>query len=278
MPDTETVLYGVLGCPIRHSRSPLLMNAAFSHYGINAVYLAFEQKNTSDALAAVRALNIKGLSVTIPHKEAAAGLVDELDSTARVLGCINTVINRSGVLFGYNYDGAAAVQPISETVPDWKTRHYVILGSGGSARGIAITLSQNAPEARIHFAVRNPEKAKNLCNELSRLHRSPEIHNISGLNKNAIPDNAVIINTTPVGMFPDISSSPVADTLFSKKMVIYDIVYNPRRTKFLQDGEHAGAAVIEGRRMFFGQAALQFKLWTGLDAPVMLWSEIFPDQ
>lgn len=269
--DAHTECYGVLGFPVRHSRSPAIFNAAFQIRKRNAVYLAFEQQDTARAVEAMRSLGIRGLSVTIPHKETAMACVDECDESARRVGCLNTIIHRGGRLVGYNFDGEGAVSPLDSFFPGWRDKKILFIGAGGSARGIALAMAAAYGAKHISFLVRSPEKAAPLVKELEARGVLSET-----LTLNDKPVDAdLLVNTTPIGMHPKTEATPFPASLFQKNMRVYDIVYNPVKTRFLREAEAAGLPTLGGAAMFLGQAALQYRLWTGEEAPRDAMAEAF---
>ncbi|MBL8992011.1 MAG: shikimate dehydrogenase, partial [Spirochaetia bacterium] len=208
--DAHTECYGVLGFPVRHSRSPAIFNAAFQNRGRNAVYLAFEQEDTARAIEAMRCLGIRGMSVTIPHKENAMKCVDETDESARRVGCLNTIINNNGRLIGYNFDGEGAVTPLDSFFPDWKEKKIVFIGAGGSARGIALAMASVYGAKKIAFLARSPDKAAPLVRELEALGVAS---GASTLNEKSV-DADLLINTTPIGMHPNTEATPFPASFF----------------------------------------------------------------
>lgn len=267
-PDAHTRCYAVLGNPVRHSRSPAVLNAAFQACGINAIYTAIEQADTAAAIRAMRDLDYGGLSVTIPHKVVALAHVDRVDESARRVGCLNTILNEGGRLTGYNFDGPGALQPLDEGHPNWFSKPVLLLGAGGSARGIALAMALDRKVAHIDLAVRHPERAAALAGELKALGIACQVLSMGQVAATDLTPYGLLLNTTPVGMAPHHDASPWPRSDFGKNMVVYDIVYNPLRTRLLTLAEAAGRPTISGDGMFLGQAALQFRLWTGQEPPV----------
>lgn len=262
MMDSETELYGVIGSPIRHSLSPVMHNAAFEKVGMNAVYLAFEvqKEKLNGCVQGIKALDIRGVNVTIPHKIHVMEFIDELDDLAARIGAVNTVVNKNGVLRGYNTDCSGAMKAI-EKLTDIRDKNIAVLGAGGAARAIAFGVVDRG--GNIFILNRTVEKARQLAedtggnygglNELERLQGDEGID--------------ILINTTPVGMFPHTGSSPVPKKLL-KNMTVMDAIYNPIKTKMLGDAQSNGCQIISGVEMFINQGAVSFKLWTGKKAPI----------
>ena len=254
-----TELYGVLGNPVKHSLSPLMLNAAFSDKGINAVYLAFESDDVEGAIKGMRALGIKGVSVTIPHKSSVISLLDEVDPMAKDIGAVNTIVNKDGNLIGYNTDAAGALMALEEVV-QVAGKSCVIVGAGGAAKAIGYILKKH--DVTLTIANRSEERGKTLSKSLDSIYIKPE------LLEDIYAD--ILINTTPVGMTPNTDSCPVSEKALKQGMTVMDIIYNPRRTKLLNIATDRGCRIVDGLRMFIYQGAEQFRLWTGQEAPVKL--------
>ena len=252
-----TELYGVIGNPVRHSLSPLMHNASFAHENINAAYLAFESNDIEGAIRGMRGLGIKGLSVTIPHKAAVMPLLDEVEPLAMDIGAVNTVVNKNNKLIGYNTDATGALRALSDVV-NVNGKKCVILGAGGAARAIGYILKRN--NVSLMIANRGVERGKALSNALdSPFIEMDQLENI---------DVDMLINTTPVGMSPNVNFCPVPDNALKPGMTVMDIIYNPKTTRLLQVAVNKGCQTINGLGMFVYQGAEQFSLWTGKDAPV----------
>jgi shikimate dehydrogenase len=257
--DSHTALYAVIGNPVRHSLSPKMHNRAFSHIGLNAVYLALPVADVAGAVSGIRAFGIRGVSVTIPHKVAIMDYLDEIDAHADRIGAINTVVNRDGILHGCNTDAWGAVKALTETTPI-ADKTISIIGAGGAARAIGLGLISEG--ARVKILNRTREKGETLARVLGA--------EFQPLTPTLRLDCDALINTTPVGMTPHSGRSPVSPKALTEEMVVMDIVYNPLKTKLLQDAEAAGCRTVDGTAMFVYQGALQFELWTGEKAPVEL--------
>lgn len=266
--NSETVLYGVFGDPVRHSRSPIMLNRAFAASGINAVYTAFHVKPESlgDAVRGVRSLGMGGVNVTIPHKVDVMKYLDEIDETARTAGAVNTVVNRGGALVGYNTDGIGYVRSLKEeTGIRLEGARILMLGAGGASRGVGHALSKEQPE-RIIIANRTQERAADLAKELSGFAETESIaweriDHIKG-------DVDIIVNTTPIGMHPGVDAMPLHPAGIRPGTVVSDLIYNPLETKFLLAARVAGAVTHGGLGMFVYQGAYAFEYWTGVSAPV----------
>jgi shikimate dehydrogenase len=250
-------IYGVLGNPIQHSLSPVMHNAAFEAAGVNALYVAFESSDLKGSIDGMRALGIRGMSVTIPFKTSVIPYLDELDPLAERIGAVNTLVNQNGRLKGYNTDGLGAMKALQERI-DLVGKRCVLVGAGGAARGIGFMARENGMELVV--ANRSMDRGLALAGFLDCPFIPLEkIHEIRV---------DVMIQTTPVGMFPHEDASPVPDDVFHKEMVVMDAIYNPLETHFLKTARSHGCATIGGLEMFIHQGAEQFRLWTGLNPPM----------
>lgn len=252
--DWNTALYGVIGKPVRHSLGPVMHNAAFSDAGIDAVYLAFELEDIEASIKGMAALGMKGLSVTIPFKSVVIPFLDEMDPLADRIGAVNTIVNRAGHLKGYNTDATGAVKALEEKIA-LKGLRSIIIGAGGAARAIGFSLKEKG--VGISIANRSPKRGVSLARALD----CPYLP----LDEIGVEKVDLLVQATPVGMFPNTGKSPVSENVFHENMVVMDIIYNPRETTFLKMARAGGCATINGLGMFVHQGAEQFLLWTGRD-------------
>jgi len=246
-----------MGDPVSHSLSPEMHNRAFRHDRFNAVYLACCVRNIRPAMEALRSMNIKGASITIPHKVSVIDFLDEIDPMADQLGAINTIVNQDGRLKGFNTDVTGAISALSEKT-DIRGKEIALIGAGGTARAIGYGVRKAGGCIRIYN--RSIKKGEKLAKELD-VAFSP----ISDLKTASC---RIMINTTPVGMVPNINYSMVPTENLKKDMVVMDAVYNPIETKLLKDAKKKGCRIVSGTTMFVYQGAAQFELWTGHKAPV----------
>ncbi|GAB6094520.1 shikimate dehydrogenase [Desulfatiferula olefinivorans] len=257
--NTKTCLYGVLGDPVSHSLSPLMHNTAFEAIGYNGVYLAFGVKDPAGAVAGIRALGIRGASVTIPHKIRIMDYLDEIDEKARAIGAVNTIVNRDGHLFGYNSDCLGAMQALRDVTPI-KGKTVVIAGAGGAARAIGFGILAEGGKLTILNEIK--EEGDALARDLGV--------DCYPLAEHANHPCEIFINATPVGMTPDVSAMPVDLAFLRPGMTVMDIVYNPLTTRLLAEADAAGCKTVDGLAMFVYQGVSQFESWTGKKAPVDL--------
>ncbi len=270
--STATIICGLIGDPVEHSISPAIHNAAFKKSGLDYIYLPFRvtSENLPGAITAIRSLDLRGLNVTIPHKVAVMPLLDEIDTAAKNIGAVNTIVNNNGHLTGYNTDAAGFLKSLAAKEIDPSGKNVVILGAGGVARAISFALAEQKAEIEILNRSGSLEPAKKLAANLSK-HSKIKIC-AAELNepnlKQALKQADILINATSVGMSPDTDNTLVPPELLKPGMVVYDVVYNPQKTRLLEDAENAGAVVIGGLDMLIWQGALAFELWTGVKAPL----------
>ena len=250
-------LFGVFGDPVSHSLSPVMHNRAFAFSGYNGVYLPFRIKTIAKAVSAMKILNMKGASVTLPHKVRVMAHLDHLDAMAEKIGAVNTILNQDGILTGYNSDAMGAVSALTERL-SLKNQRVAIIGAGGAARAIGFGILEK--EGNVIVVNRTAKSGEQLAADLDG-DFSP-LTEIQGLGCD------ILINTTPVGMFPDVDATPVPGTFFKEHMTVMDIIYTPLQTRLLKEATAAGCATIHGLPMFVYQGAFQFELWTGMQAPV----------
>ncbi|MCM3267222.1 shikimate dehydrogenase [Paenibacillus elgii] len=273
--DSHTILYGVFGDPIRHSKSPIMLNRAFEAAGINAAYGAFHilPGTLKDAVAGIRALQFRGVNVTIPHKVEVMSYLDEIDEGARAIGAVNTIVNEGGRLIGYNTDGIGYMRSLrEETGISLKGRKVLMIGAGGAARGVGYALAREGAE-HIYIANRTKEKALDLASSMS------EFGSVSGHGLDEIPklagEAALIVNNTLLGMHPNVDEVPMDISLIRPETVVSDLVYNPLITRFLREArDQRGAVIHSGLGMFIYQGAYAFEYWTGQPAPVAAMREV----
>ncbi len=269
--NPSTQLCGLLGNPVAHSLSPAIHNAAFRELNLNFVYLAFPVENLEGALQGIRALgNLRGFSVTIPHKVAILPLLDGVEKTARNIGSVNTVIKDRGRLIGSNTDASGAIQALQQGGVDLSGKRVLLLGSGGAARAIAFGLCLEQPLEKLTLLGIDETERRTLANDLRS--KTPVKIVDDPLNPDtlrmAIPQAQLLIHTTPIGMHPNIGETCVPKNLLHPNLTVMDIVYNPLNTQLLKDAKTAGCRTIQGVEMFLHQAVGQFELWTGEPAPV----------
>lgn len=266
-------LTGLLGWPVAHSRSPAMHNAAFAAAGIAGTYLplAVPPERLAAAVSGLVALGFRGVNVTVPHKQAVIPLLDELSPAAQAIGAVNTIVVREdGRLYGDNTDAPGFLADLTEqgvALADRTAAGALVLGAGGSARAVAFALATAGVPVTVW--ARRPEQAQALCETLRPF--LPPTARVQALPSAAdTPGHpALIVNCTSAGMHPQEDASPwPAHWPLYPDQIVYDLVYNPPRTRFLAQAAAHGARPINGLGMLLHQGALAWTLWTGQPAPL----------
>lgn len=268
----KTRICGLIGNPVEHSMSPAMHNAAFKNSGMDYVYLPFkvEKEQLGRAIEGVRALNIRGVNVTIPHKVSVIPLIDELDQLAKRIGAVNTIINNDGILKGYNTDAQGFLKAILEQGIPPEGKRVVILGAGGASRAISFILAERGANLVILNRQLEIDWAVKLASSISQAFgREVKALELNGQNlAEVLRKSDILVNATSVGMSPHTDETPVPAKMLKDNLVVFDIVYNPVKTRLLAEAEAAGAKAISGLEMLVWQGALAFEMWTGLKAPL----------
>ena len=259
---------GVIGNPVKHSLSPVILNAAFREAKINWVYTAFEtpEEKLADAIDGIRALGIAGLSVTMPHKAKVCSLLDEISDSAQTLNAVNCIVNDAGKLEGHNTDGDGFLDAVKHDAGlDVAGKKVLVVGSGGSARSIIHSLGK-AGAAEIAVINRTKKKALDaleLAGPVGRYVEETEIPEV-------VSEANLVINATPIGMLDtdDTANFPIEPNLFSKGQLAIDLIYHPISTPWMEALRDLEVEAHGGLSMLIFQAARAFKLWTGKEAPV----------
>src|SRR4030042_1594049 len=252
--------------------SAVMQNAAFREIGLDFSYELLEVKPEDlrrKALDELTDPRVRGANVTIPYKVAIMQYLDEIDLEASRIGAVNAVVNDGGILKGYNTDGVAALRAVVETYGSLRDARILVLGAGGAARAICYKLAGNASE--IMILNRTIKHAVALSDYLSSLPECRADVTADSLRyeslSNSLREADILVNTTPVGMYPETESCPVESKLLRSGLLVFDTVYNPLMTKLLLDAKEAGAKILTGVRMLVYQGAATFELWTGRKAP-----------
>ncbi|GKX65426.1 shikimate dehydrogenase [Inconstantimicrobium mannanitabidum] len=258
--------FGLIGEKLSHSLSPEIHNVIFQKLGIKATYNLFEVENNNIAEVgeAIRVLNIKGVNITIPYKEEVINSVEELSKEAEKIGAINTIINCEGVLKGYNTDYYGFGRMLNRFSVSLQNKKVVILGTGGAAKAVAQYVSDSKPRDVVLIA-RNKEKAK-------RTFKKYDVFDYKDL-KNIVGD--IIVNTTPVGMYPNMGESPVGTEIIKKYNTAVDIIFNPIETEFLRLARENGLKTIDGLYMLVGQAVKAEEIWLDTEISNAVEEEIY---
>ncbi|MFQ6137339.1 MAG: shikimate dehydrogenase [Candidatus Hydrothermarchaeales archaeon] len=272
MIDAKTKLFSVIGDPIGHSLSPIMHNAVFKGLDLNCAYVAFKvgEAELANAIGGFRALGIGGFNVTTPHKIRVIEFLDEVSEEVELIGACNTVKNDGGELVGYNTDGMGALEALKKTTKV-EGKGVLVLGAGGASRAICFQLALEKV-GRLTIANRTLGKAEQLAKEISeKTGCNANSSNVSedGL-KGEISEVEMMINTTSVGMHPNIDETLVTSDMMDEHLVVMDIVYNPLETRLLKEAKKAGAKTVDGLGMFVYQGAEALRIWLGIEPPIGL--------
>ncbi len=271
----RTKVLGIIGDPIDHSFSPAMYNAVFQKLKMDAVFLAFRvpKEKVGGAIRGVRALNIQGLSVTIPDKTEVIKYLDDVDPVAKEIAAVNVISNKNSSLKGYNTDGPGAMKALGQNQVMLKGKRILLLGAGGAAKALSYYVIKEAEELEImNRTFKNAEKlAANL-----RIHSTKKIITTKLTNQSlkiSLKKCDVLINSTSVGLHNSLKESLVNPAYLRRDIVVFDIV--PRITKLIKDSENIGAKVINGFDMLVYQGVIAFKIWMNIEPPIdIMWNAI----
>lgn len=269
----KTQLLGVVGHPIEHSLSPVMHNAAIESLGVDYVYVPFAvaPEDLATAVEGFQAIGVRGFNVTIPHKQTIIPLLASISDLAQAVGAVNTVCWTEQGWSGTNTDVEGFVAPLRSLSQNWSQSKAVVLGNGGAARAVVAGCTQLGC-SQVQVVGRNAEKLQDFAHswENSPIPVNLSIHSWDELPR-LLPEAALLINTTPVGMAPHPHASPlpIADLQHLRPNTIaYDLIYTPRPTQFLQQAGAQGAIPIDGLEMLVHQGAVGLKLWLQRAVPV----------
>jgi shikimate dehydrogenase len=267
----QTTLYGIFGYPIGHSLSPLMHNTAFAHHGVEAVYLPFavQPANLEIAVKSIAALQMGGVNVTIPHKQAVLAWMDELSPEAHLIGAVNTIHLQDGRLHGYNTDGIGFLRALEEVGYTVVGRTVMLLGAGGAARAIAVQLCMSGI-GRLLLANRTLTRVEDLAAFLKQNFPHADISVVTmgeSFLAAQLPDTDMVVNATSIGMHPH-DPLFLPSTALSPQHLVCDIVYRPLQTPLLRAAERQGARTVDGLGMLLHQGAKAFEIWTGYAFPL----------
>lgn len=270
--NSQTSLFCLIGRPIEHSMSPIMHNAMIQKLNLNYVYLAFNVKpeKLKNAIRGIKAMNIKGVNVTIPYKESIMEYLDEIDPLAAKIGAVNTIKNKNGILKARNTDAEAAKKSLIDAGCSLSGKKVLILGAGGAARAVSFVIADEVE--KIILSNRTEKRAISLAKEINDKTngRAEGYSNERSILKKFIPDIQILINTTPVGMDPNIDNIPIPETILHKNLFIFDVIYNPLQTKLLKKAEAKGCEILGGLDMLVNQGAIAFQWWTGKEPDTKL--------
>ena len=270
-PNYKDELVGVFGHPVAENPTVVMQEAAFQELGLNWRYLTIEvyPEDLEDAMKGLRAMNMRGINLTIPHKVAILEYLDEVAPDAALIGAVNTVCREENKLIGENTDGKGFLRSLRDDAGiDPAGKRVVVLGAGGAARAITVELAL-AGAQQITLVNRTVERGEELVQLLNEK-TSTTASFVQWDTEYEIPsDTDILVNATSIGLFPNVSKKPeiVYDTI-TKEMVVCDVIPNPPHTPFLREAESRGAKTLDGLGMLVYQGAIGFKMWTGLEAPI----------
>jgi 3-dehydroquinate dehydratase/shikimate dehydrogenase len=258
----DTPVYGLLANPVGHSRSFRLHNHAFAKLGLDAVHIPFQSESAEDFLGIMPgAINLRGLSIAMPHKPAALRWAEHSTEFAQRIGAANTLALTEKGWSATNTDCLGAFESVKDITSaaglNLTGMHALVLGAGGTTRAVGLALTLLG--CRVTVSARNPNKAWDVAGQMG--------WDVEEWEEAAHGNWELVANTTPVGMYPNIEETPFPAHLWREHMIAFDSVYNPQETRFLRDAANVGCLVIDGVDMYLRQAAEQFRLWTGESMP-----------
>lgn len=270
MKNYRAELTGVFGDPVDDNPTGVVEEAAFAAKNLNYRYLTIKvlPEDLGKAMDSVKIFGMKGINLTMPHKIKVLPYLDELSPAAEIIGAVNTVIQKEGKQFGENTDGKGFVTALKNSGETLDKKNVTILGAGGAARAIAVECALNGA-AHINIINRSIEKGEKLAS-LIQMKTDSSAKYLNWKNNMAIPsDTDILINATSIGFSPNVTDKPDIDyTSITPEMCVCDVIFNPAETIFLKTAAENGAKTITGLGMLVQQAALNFTLWTGVEAPV----------
>lgn len=276
-----TTLVGLIGYPLKHSKSPHMHNTAFEALGLDHVYMAFEVQDgyIKEALDALKILNAEGGNITMPHKTKVVEYLDDISPDAKIIGSVNTVKNDNGKLTGYNTDGRGFVKALQENGVDFKGKKIVLAGAGGAARAVATQLAFDGAGEIVLFN-RTLSSAQLIIDNINKNIPSCKgraLEMSEDVLVEEIKDAAVLVNCTSLGMKATIDEAIISSPdQLPRDIFVADIVYDPDKTKLLKIAEEAGCKYMNGLMMMIWQGAIAFNIWTGKDMPTdLIKKEIF---
>ncbi|MCC0721277.1 shikimate dehydrogenase [Clostridioides sp. ZZV14-6044] len=280
----RTGLFALIGTPVGHSKSPLMYNYSFEKLDLDYRYLAFDitVDKVKDALSAIKTFNIKGANVTMPCKTAVTEYMDELSPAARIIGACNTIVNEDGKLIGHITDGVGYVRNLKENGVEVKGKKLTIMGAGGAATAIQVQCALDGAReisifnAKDDFYKRAEQTIENIKKEVPGC--IVNLYDLADTEKlyEEVSSSDILTNATLIGMKPHDNETNIKDvSVLKKELVVTDVVYNPNKTKMIEDAEANGCKAIGGLGMLLYQGAEAFNLYTGLEMPVEEIKELY---
>ncbi|HHW31764.1 MAG TPA: shikimate dehydrogenase [Clostridiaceae bacterium] len=275
----KTRVIGIIGNPIEHSISPQLHNTLSRQLGLNIIYVPFkvEGSDLGCAVKGLKCLNVLGFNVTIPYKESIISYLDEITEEAELMGSVNTVKNIEGKLFGFNTDARGFVQSFTkEAKATFKDKTVAIIGAGGTARALAVKIALEESR-KIYIINRTLQKAEEIASRINdKIGNVALAVNLDSKESTlALSEADILVNTTPLGMYPDTERTPLnKDFRFSKNQIVFDVIYNPRKTLFLARAEECGCTIVNGFGMLISQGIQAYEIWTDTKIPSTLSEQV----
>ncbi len=277
----RTRLLGLLGNPVEHSVSPQLHNTLSVLLGIDAVYipLKVESDRLGEMVEGLKAGNFSGFNVTIPFKEDILKYVDHITDEVRLVGSANTVLNKAGVLYASNTDADGFARAFEEeTGNDFQGKKVLILGAGGTTRSLAAKIASKGAKS-LHILNRTVKKAEDIASMVRSRYDTPceagEFEDKAAL-AGILKASDIIVNTTSIGLYPKMEESPLGDHLIlDSRQIVYDVIYNPAKTKLLRQAESFGCKTANGLGMLFYQGILAYETWMGIKIPGEILKELY---
>lgn len=257
----KTRVVALFGYPVEHSLSPTMHNAAFEHLGLDYCYVSFPVRPDllKDGVRAIAALNLRGVNVTVPHKENVIPFLHRVDEEASFIGAVNTILNEEATLTGFNTDGRGFMESLSEAGISTEGKRVLILGAGGACRAISYYLSEKAASLQI-FDI-DDRKVLELVKDLNTLRTNVSLRK----SLNNLEETDILINATPLGL-KETDPSPVDISLISERMTVCDLIY--KETPLLKAAAKKGCTTLDGLGMLLHQGVLAFEIWTGVKPPL----------
>ncbi|MFA4918917.1 MAG: shikimate dehydrogenase [Thermodesulfovibrionales bacterium] len=257
----KTTITGIFGYPIEHTLSPAMQNAAFEATGLDYCYVPFlvHPDGLENAVKAIRSMNIKGINITVPHKEKVMQFLDEIREEALFIGAVNTIVNTDDRLIGFNTDGRGFMKSLNESGISVKDKDILIIGAGGAARAAGYYLCMEARSLTLYG--RTQSKVERLAGDLRKV--GDVVSTIDNLSD--IKRFRMIINATPLGLKHD-DPLPFDANILGKEQIVCDLIY--KNTRLLKEASEKGCSIVNGLGMLLWQGALAFELWTGKMPPI----------
>ncbi|MCR1918529.1 shikimate dehydrogenase [Frisingicoccus caecimuris] len=262
-------LIGLFGCPVDENPTVVIMEAAFKALGLNYRYntMLVYPENLETAVKSLKALHMKGTHITIPHKVSVIPYLDRLTDTAALIGAVNTVYEDHGEMVGENTDGKGFIKSLEDEHIKISGKKAVILGAGGAARAIAVELAL-AGTRKIIIVNRSPDRGETLVKLINEKTTAHAEFTLWEGCYNVDEDTDILVNCTSIGLYPDTNVPNIDYNTLKFTTVVCDIIPNPLHTRFMAKAQACGCKTLDGFSMLINQAAVSFKLWTGIDAPV----------